>query len=159
MGSAVGNARINYYVTIFAIALIAIILVVVFVITITKTDPGGFIGIIEMVSAAALTGVLFVRNNKRLPTTEERQQLIWRSFAVSFAIVLIPIACLLAYLGFKYGLTDLLQGITEVTPKLPGFLWAGIAAFTLIFTYFSIHLGYGRFTTLFSQGFLKQNES
>src|SRR5262245_26910362 len=105
--------RIGRYVWIFTGALVAAFLVVLTLTLLTTYQPGGFIGLLEMIFAAAVTGALFVQNNKRIPTPAERSKLIWWSFAASLLVVLIPLGGFLVYAAFIYGLADVRQGISE----------------------------------------------
>jgi hypothetical protein len=149
--------RINRYLGIFTAALIAVISLCLLAVALTDYTPGGSVGLIQTAFASFFTGMLFVRDNKRLPTNEERRKLVWLSFIVSLLLVLIPLVCFLAYLGFIYGLADLVQGISEFMSKLPGFAWALIVIFTLCLSYLSIFLGYGSLTTQFGKYFLKRD--
>jgi hypothetical protein len=151
------QVRIGRYVAIFTAALTAAIAAVLLVVAFTDYEPNGSIGLLEMLFAASLTGMLFVRNNERIPTVAERRKLIWMSFAASLLVVLIPTGGFLGYLAFRFGVGDVMQGISETIPRLPLFVWAIIVLITLGLTYVSLHLGYGFITTRFGKQLAKKN--
>ena len=148
--------RIGKYLGIFTAALISVTFIAILILYFVDVNPGASIGVIESFIATYLTVMAFVRDNKRLPTSDERRKLVWLSFMVTLLLILIPLICLLAYLGFSYGLADLLQGITEVVPKLPGLVWFLIIVFSLGLSYLSVYWGYWLSTIKLGKYFLKQ---
>jgi len=150
------QVRIGKYLGIFTAVFISVILIATLIVFLLDVDPGASIGIVEIFVATYFTVMLFVRDHKRLPTREERQKLVWLSFVVSLLLVLIPVICFLVYLGFSYGLADLLQGITEVMPKLPIFVWVLIVTVTISLSYLSVYWGYWLSTAKLGKYFLKQ---
>lgn len=147
--------RYGKYVGIFTVTFIAMIVVAVSIFSFIDYDPGGSAGIIEVFVSAVVTVFAFARGHNRLPTKEERQKLVWLSFFASLLVVLIPIAGFLAYLGFTYGLADLLQGLDEFLPKLSALVWLLIAVATIVLSYFTVHWGYWIAATRIGKGFLK----
>jgi hypothetical protein len=150
------QVRMGKYLGVFAAVFISVILLAMLVLYLLDVNPGGSIEIVEVFVATFFTVMVFVRDNKRLPTREERQKLVWLSFIVSLLLVLIPVICFLAYLGFSYGLSDLMQGIAEFMPKLPVFVWILIAVFTISLSYLSVYWGYWLSTSKLGKYFLKQ---
>jgi hypothetical protein len=57
----------------------------------------------------------------------------------------------LGYLAFSFGVSDLMQGISETVPSLPLPVWGIIVLIALGLTYLSLHLGYGLITTRLSK--------
>ncbi len=150
------HVRIEKYLGIFTVVFISVIVLAISVVYLLDVDPGASIGLIEVFVATYFTVMLFVRDNKRLPTPKERQKLVWLSFIVSLLTFIIPVICFLAYLGFSYGLADLLQGITEFMPKLPIVAWVMIVVATITLSYLSVFLGYWFSTNKLGKYFLKQ---
>ena len=146
--------RIGLYVAAFTAALIAAILAVVSVVVFSDYDPHGSITLMETLFAAFLTGLLFVRNNKRLPTAEERRKLIWMSFGATWVVSLISISGLLGYVALTSGVDDLMQGVSEMIPRRSVLVWAIVGIGTLGLTYLSVHLGYAFATTWFGRRLL-----
>jgi hypothetical protein len=147
--------RLGKYLGIFTAVFILAVLIAMLIVYLLDVNLGLSSGIIEFFVSSYITVMVFVRDNNRLPTREERRKLVWYSFFVSLLVVIIPLMGLLAYLGFSYGLTDLLQGINEVVPKLPGLAWTGILVFTLVLSYLSMAWSYWISATRLGKYFLK----
>jgi len=141
------TANVGRYVALFAAVLVATASVALLVVYLTGWEPNGSVGFVEMLFASSLTGAVFVQRKKRIPTHEERRRLIWLSLAASFAMALTPIAGFLVYCAIRFGIDDLMQGISETLPLLPLFVWAIIVAVTVALTYASLYLGYVTITS------------
>jgi hypothetical protein len=149
--------RLGGYIATFTAALIAAIAAVVSVVVFGDYDPHGSITLIETLFAASLTGLLFVRNNKRIPSAEERRKLIWLSFGASWVVSLISIGGVLGYVALTSGVDDLMQGVSEMIPRRSVLAWAIVGIGTLGLTYISVHLGYGFVTNWFGRRLPKKS--
>ena len=150
--------RLGRYVAAFTAALLAAIAALVSVVVSSDYDPHGSITLIETLFAASLTGLLFVRNNKRLPTAGERRKLIWLSFGATWLVSLILIGGLLGYVALTSGVDELMQGVPEMIPRRSVLVWTIVGIGTLGLTYLSVHLGYGFVTTWIGRRLLSYRE-
>lgn len=146
--------RLRKYLAIFTLTFIATIVLAISSAYLIEYEPGAGIGVIETFVATLVTTIVFVRDNKRLPTDEERQKLVWQSFFASLFVVLTPIIGFLAYLGFSFGLADLIQGLGEFLPQFAAWIWILIAIFAIGFSYLAVHWGYWLSVTRLAKHFL-----
>src|SRR5262245_50833658 len=147
--------KLGRYVGIFSAALMSVIAATLLVVVFAEYEANGSIGLIQTLFAASLTGALFVRRNRRIPTPSERRKLVWMSLIASLLIAVVSMGGFLGYLAASFGLDDLRQGISEAVPALPLFVWGMVIVVTLAVTYVTLHLGYGFMTTQFGKQLLK----
>lgn len=138
------------YLAFFVAALVGISVLNLLIVTFTGWSSSGQ-SIAQLIIASGSTGLFFVAQNQRLPTTEERRSLVRLSFAASWLVSVVLMSVYLGYLALQFGIEDLRQGLREITSALPVVAMAIILIISIAISYLSIWFGYGFLTRTMSR--------
>ncbi|MDF1822071.1 MAG: ABZJ_00895 family protein [Alcanivoracaceae bacterium] len=101
-------------------------------------DTPGVVGLLITAFSAWFAGRLFLADNSRLPTADERRALVRRSLVILLMLSVAIYAVVLAAMG-EEARVQMLQPVSE----MPMWVWALIILFGVVITWAALAWGYG----------------
>lgn len=130
------------YIAIFSLTYAAIIVACAVVAQVL--DIGAFGSIAALIGGASVTSFKFTKSHGRVPTSREKQSLLWGSLGASFLVSGILASLLMLLLTTSDEVALLLQTFRALAPMIWLFGFLAVAAVSLLVLYLS-YTAYARF--------------
>lgn len=124
----------KYYLLFFSA--VYTVMTIIFAIISTLLDLPSSSGVTPLFAVGFLTAWQFVKREQRIPTPEEKKQLIWGSIASTFVIsIILAVIVVMATMS--------LQDMITVLKTVPTWIWLIAIGFVILIEYFILHMSFG----------------
>lgn len=142
------------YIIRFSLAYAAALILIAIIMEVLKVDSSTGSSMGSLIAAVSYTAFTFVKDHKRMPSTDERKKLTWLSLVASFIISLVLVIAFLGVVGELGLLTQLPSLLSQVGP----FLMLGVFLFVVGIYYAGLWVSYGWFAKIQYQSMEKKGE-